>query len=377
MIPREGQLRQRADGVRALALWVCGLLCLTGCGSIEDQLASLAAQDPLPYSVMVTGGAFLEQGPDAGRAPLGRTFGEPPGAERRDERVEAVPLASILSVLERARVFVRIDGDRAPSAERYDRSQPLGVDGAGAVDGLLDRARAEGHDLVLVIERLRDGPVSRQGVNGRWPVTVIAWLSVGLGLFIPDHTYESAATLAFSLRDVQSGEVVVRSVRQAGAVDLSLLERSDVWGLFSSILLPPPLVWDDDAEVVARVRDVTERRLLVSLVGRLKGAATAQEIRAGQAVDLRLSADGGELAIDAACAEGLASLQIRVGDRWLEDRETDPIWESLQASVRAEGGSLQYRSQWRPADAGPIQVVVQTLSGRLASSTVPWGERPR
>jgi len=368
--------RRRCGPWTGWLVWL--LVVLPACGSFEYDLGSLAAQDPLPFSVWVTGGAFLEPVANPAADPLGATFAVAEGpasqagsAAAATDPVEVLPLEQITAVLRRGRVFVRAEPDPASAAGRIRWSQPdLRLDDP-AVQASLDQAREAGHDLVLVVERLRDGSVARQGVNGRWPVTLVAWLAIGLGIVIPDHTYESSATLSFAIRDVQTGELLVRAVRGAGAVDLSLVERGDFWGLVSSIVVPPFLVWDDDEDVVSAVREVTQRRLLVSLAGRTKGAATLREIREGQAVDLRLRSASGGVLVEVSSGEGLAAIRVRVDGKLWDPGSTAVTWSDLLGSVRGEGDRLRYGTTLvAPRGARTVQVLVQTLSGRLTSGTL-------
>ncbi|MBM3961083.1 MAG: hypothetical protein FJ306_04170, partial [Planctomycetes bacterium] len=157
----------------------------------------------------------------------------------------------------------------------------------------LQQARRDGHDYVLVVERLQDGPVEAQGTNGRWPVTFVTWILLGIGMFNPDQTFESRATLRVTLRDLAAGRTLHDPLLFAGPIDLSLVERTDVWGVLESIVVPPFLVGDDEENVRAAVRATTERRLLSSLVRELKSGAMRQRLRERAAAGIALAVDDG------------------------------------------------------------------------------------
>ena len=148
------------------------LLC-AGCQSPRAELSGIAAQPPLDYAVLVTGGAFLTGGEG-----VGDTF----DAAARDG--EVVPIDEVLDVLQAGLVFqhAKVDPDavhrravlqqlRSPTAE------PVLLD-------YLQQARDQGYDFLVVVEQLQNGGIEKQGINGRWPVTLATWLLLGVGMFI-------------------------------------------------------------------------------------------------------------------------------------------------------------------------------------------------
>ena len=86
-------------GYQALLLVALLSACAT---SPSADIAALAEQDPLPYSVLVTGGAFVQSDnrDDAPAGVLSRTFANVTDAN------EAIPLHKLTETLRAARVFV-------------------------------------------------------------------------------------------------------------------------------------------------------------------------------------------------------------------------------------------------------------------------------
>ena len=347
---------------------------LWGCQSTQADLEGLAQQEPLPYSVLVTGGAFEPAlQPDPDQSPLDHTF------RVDNEGSEAIPLRDLVEVLRAGRVFVRQEADLGPDQEWRliaALQGPVPVDDR-QLQGLLSRARGDGHDLLLVVQRLQDGPVDEQGINGSWPITVSVWLLLGLGMFIPDHTFESRANLNISLREVQTGRILYDTVQGSGPVDLALVARGSVWGIIGSIIIPPFWVPNDDEVAVRSVRDVTARRLLVSVARQLKGVEAQQELGDRSAALIDVQRRDGRLAlrVEVPAPESLAVLRMRVDSQPLRGPEFDRLEAALLAAVEQGDGFLVYEAESALELQGELlQVLVQTTSGRVASETVRLDE---
>lgn len=347
--------------VFALSIAVCLLGCRT---QPATDLPGLAERPPLPCSVLVTGGAFVEPPRSTPvPQPRARTF---PGVDS-----EALSLGALAQVLERGRVFVRSQAD---SQEILDRQRVAAAVDGSALESLLAAARGDGHDYVLVVERVDDGPIEWMGVNGQWPITLATWLLVGLGAVIPDHVYESRAALRASLRDVHDGHVVQDLVVGASAVNLSLLERTGFWGWVQSILVPPFWVGDDDARVVQQIRPVVQQRLMVGLAQRLKSVDVADRVARDQpaAVVVRRLDKGLEFEIVA--QETISFLRVRIDDRPLAGLAFDVFHRDLLASRALVNATLRYTAVLTTdANGDRMQVLLQTISGRAGSVSVDLG----
>jgi hypothetical protein len=351
--------------------WVgAGLLLLAACQTAVVELQGLAEQAPLDCTVLVTGGAFRSASVGSGTfAPLAATG---PGTHVAEE---AFPLAEVLLVLGEGRVFQRVVGDA--DAER--RAQSRAVGGAAAAEtalgAVLGAAQAEGLDLVLVVEELRDGPVDALGVNGRWPVTFISWLLLGIGAVIPDHTFESRASLRVTLRDAWSGRVLADPVSVGGPIELSLAERGSFWGLLQSMLIPPFWVQSDPDSVRQAVRTVVQRRLLVSLARELKSEAVRQRLQERRAASLALVDAAGEGRVVVECAESLAAATLRAPG--LAPEQAAAFERALLDSRASVGERLRYQAVLpRLPGGGLVQVAVATLRGEVASATFAPRGRP-
>ncbi|MEZ5965352.1 MAG: hypothetical protein R3F56_16080 [Planctomycetota bacterium] len=352
-----------------------GLVSLvSACRSPEGaDLSFLADRPALPCSVLLTGGAFLRDGGvEAGDGSKGRTF-----STASDE---AFALAAVGDLLVRARVFVRTETDARSSAERQALAgaSAAQVGDVPAFDGVLRQARADGHDYLLVLERLDDGPVQALGVNGQWPITLSTWLLVGLGALIPDHGYESRASLRASLRDVHDGHAVQELVIGASTVDLSLLERSGVWGWIQSILVPPFWVGDDDERVVQSVRVVVEQRLMIGLAQRLKSVDVADRLTRRQpaAIEVQRGRDG-SLGLDVTARESVSFLRLRVDDEVVAGDAFDGFHRAFLGSRLPAGDALRYHASLPRLPAGDrLQVLVQTITGRVGSVSFDLRQLP-
>ncbi|MCA8953301.1 MAG: hypothetical protein KDE27_27565 [Planctomycetes bacterium] len=350
----------------ALAL----LLALAACQSTASEVGGLAAAAPLDYAVLVTGGAFL-----AADEPAFGTFHVPGAAPGSPEAVggEAIAIEDVVGTLGSARVFRRIAID--PDAIRRHRiAAELARGGASAtLTELLQRARDDGYDSVLVLEELQDGPIEEQGINGRWPVTFATWILLGVGMLIPDHTFESRATLRVTLRELQTGEALYDPVLEGGPVDLALTERTDVLGIITSIVVPPFWVGNDRENVQESVQQVTRRRLLLQLARSLKSESVRRRLRDHSAAGLSLvDGDAGpELVVDA--DESLSAVRLRA-EPPLDGAVAERFANELLASLESEGGRFRYRARLPAAAAGHlIQVLVATIRGSVASATFEPG----
>lgn len=346
---------------------LCASLAMvaSGCETATDELRGLAELPPLDYAVLVTGGAFLA--PDA---PANGTFGGaaagPDGSAATDE---PIPIRAVLDVLDRGAVFQRVALD-ADDASRRVRSQLLQHGGGDAeLREFLQRARDDGFDLLLVVEQLIDGPIEAQGTNSRWLVTFAAWILLGFGAMIPDHTFESRATLRVTVRDLQTGRVLHDPLLAAGPVELALTERSDVWGLVESILVPPFWVGDDPEAVGAAVRETTQRRLLLSLARDLKSELVRRRLRERAAASVQLLPDarGPRLVVDS--AESITVARLR-GERTLDTATAAAFEQALVASSVRIGEHFHYEATLPAAFADlRLQVLVGTIGGNVSSAT--------
>lgn len=346
---------------------------LASCVSSGDELRSLAEAAPLDCSVLVTGGAFLAaQVPDGTFAPPAAEPGPAVGSARAGAP-EAIPIGSFAEVLERGRVFqrVRIDGDAA-SRERMSRiAQGRALE---SLPEFLARARADGHDYLLVVEELQDGAIDGLGTNGRWPVTFATWFLLGVGALIPDRTFESRAALRVTLRELQMGRVLHDRYLDAVPIELALVERTDFWGLLLSIVVPPFWVGDDREAVRAAVRESTERRLLLSLARELKSESLRQRLRELVPADLALvaAADGHRVRVRALEALSVARLRADV-----EPAAAEAFAQALLASVQRDGNRYVYEALLPAATTGrAAQILVGTLRGGVASATFVPGSAP-
>jgi hypothetical protein len=339
-------------------IWLCwfGAACVAP----GENLRVLAELPPLDLAVLVTGGAFRSDDGGGGTFPAG-----PAGTE-------AIPLATVVEALQRGRVFrrVQVDPDQQRRRSIGERlSTPRRDDD---VHAFLQRARADGVDLLLVIEELQDGPIEAQGTNGRWPVTFATWILLGVGVLIPDRTFESRATLRCTLRDLQAGRPLLDPpLLVAGPIDLALVERTDFLGLCTSILVPPFWVGDDDAVVGDSVRATTEGRLLLSLVRDLKSESTRRKLRAAApaAIDV---ADG---AVRVECAESLADVRLRAPG--LDPAAGAAFRAELLASMQLVDSVFRYRAPLPALPVGiEVQVLASTVSGGVASITTVAGAGP-
>ena len=349
-----------------------GLLLLGACRSTTlSELSRLAETPPLPYSVLVSGGAFVSGETLPPDAPvLARTWATVP------DGMECFPLQTVGDALRQGRVFERVAIDPgAPALRQRATGQPevFPVDDQ-ELQQLLRTARVEGHDLLLVVDRLRDGPIEEQGVNGQWPLTTAAWLLVALGMFVSDHTYESRALLRLSLRDLQTGHVVYEVPVTGGAVDLSLWERGSFLGLATSILIPPFLVGDHAENVAHEVREIFGRRLLVSVARQLKSFELQQLLKERTPAVCALRRDGNATLLQIEAKEVLGLVRLRLDDQPVGSEEVRAFEGQLLGSLRQDAGSFHYVAPLPALHGGSrLQVLLQTVTGRTTSVTLALG----
>jgi hypothetical protein len=349
------------------------LLCIGACQSPSSELRGLAARPPLDYAVLVTGGAWL-QPTEANGAGTFATDGSADGAAELPSDTEPIAVAEVIGALQEGAVFRRIVGDEDAHRARVRellasrRAEPALLD-------FLQEARDRGFDMLLVVEGLQDNAIDAQGVNGRWPVTMLTWLLLGIGVFIPDHTFESGVTLRVTLRDLETGGVLADTISSAGPIDLSLMERGSALGLVSSILVPPFWVPDDEGRVTRAVRDYTQRRLLLSLARELKSEPFRQRLRAVAVAALSLPREG-VVAVDS--REALSAVRIRA-HTGVSDEAAAEFEQRLVASMRRQGDRYLYESAL-PDGIDPsrmrVQVLVATVAGSVASATFGSGDLP-
>lgn len=355
---------------RGLRRWL-GALCLlalAACQSTAAELGGLVDLPPLDCAVLVTGGTFLStNGPGGTFAPAD------PGAPAL--ATEPIAIDAVVDELRQSRVFQRVSLDGDAGHRRVVRDRLRAGAGDPEVQQFLQRARDEGFDLLLVVEELQDGPIDSQGINGRWPVTFLTWILLGFGAVIPDHTFESRATLRVTLRELQTGRVLHDPLLVGGPIELALFERSDLVGLLMSILVPPFWV-GDDAEAVGRaVRETTQRRLLLSLARDLKSEQVRQRLRERSAARLLLVEDERGLRIQADSAESLSVVRLR-GHGSLGAEAAAAFERELLASRSFDGERFRYEAPLPGSVRGDrVQVLVGTIRGTVASATFAPGAR--
>lgn len=343
------------------------LLLLAGCQTTADELQALGNRPTLDFAVLLSGGSFEAAVPEPGA-----TFALPPAPATAVPPRELLAFPAVLDTLQQGKVFRRIaahgDAGLRWSLREALRSAPA----AAVLPPLLQDARTAGYDLLLVVDELDDGPIEPQGINGRWPVTLVSWLLLGLGAVIPDHTFESRARLRYSLRDLQTGEVLHDALLAGGPIDLSLLERSDWVGLLVSVLVPPFWVDDDEAKVRSAVRQVQQRRLLVAMARDLKSEAVRQRLceRRVAALSLQEVGDRRRVVVEARDSISL----VRLVATGLPADAAASFERELLANLRMQGPGLRYEA-WLP-EVPPghlVQVSVATIRGAVASATFqPW-----
>jgi hypothetical protein len=366
--------RELSPRARLAAAWGLLLLLLGACVTPADELRGLAEQAPLDCAVLVTGGAFLGAIPGVRGTFAAANDGAANGAAAQAP-VEVIPIDAVADVLVRGNVYQRVAIDPDPARRARARAVLTTRTDDAEFESLLARARADGYDYLLVVEELQDAPIDEQGTNGRWPVTFATWLLLGVGMFIPDRTFESRAKLHVTLREVQMGRVVYECLPVAGPVELALTERTDFWGLVSSILVPPFWVGDDGDAVTSAVRVTTERRLLLSLARELKSELARQRLRDQTPATFVLRQDETGFVVVVESFEALTVARLR-SERDADNPLVTQFGESLLASVASNGTRFRYTARLPDAVVGQrVQVLVGTLRGGIASATFWPGGR--
>jgi hypothetical protein len=367
---------RRPPRLRLLALLLLLWPWLGACASPSGELRGLAELPPLDCAALVTGGAFLTTAA-SGDGTFAAAAADGAGAAAADGAPqEPIPIAAVLEVLQGGGVFQRVAVDPDPEHRRRVRRQLQAGGGSPELLRFLQQARDDGFDVLLVVEQLEDGPIDFQGTNSRWPVTFAAWILLGFGALIPDHTFESRATLRFSVRELPTGRVLHDQLLTAGPIELALLERASVLGILSSILVPPFWVADDREVAGSAVRDVTVRRLLVSLARELKSESVRQRLREQSVASVMLveTARGPLVTVDS--LESLAVVRLR-RDGPLEPAAAAAFEQALLGSMTRTGDRHRYEALLPPL-SGPahVQVLVGTIRGGVASATFAPGGGP-
>jgi hypothetical protein len=352
---------------------ICGgwLLGLCACASAPTDIASLAEQDPLPYSVLVTGGAFVRSDAVAGTNGHGDVLARTFGTAADDG--EGISLETLTKTLDAARVFVAQTTHAADASLRRKlaaHEDPEAIQDP-ALQAVLEQARRDGHDFLLVVSRIQDGDVRPRGINDRWPFTLGTWL-LALGAFIPDRTYESTARLHASLRDVRSGRLVFGpTVSEPGPVDLNMFDRCSFGGFVQSILVPPFWTSVSSEKVVKEVRAVSVQRLRVALARKMKSADARDRLaNFGPArITVTGSRNAARVAIDS--SEALSFARMRVDLKTLRGPKVASFEERLLVSEQRQDGRFRYKAELaEPLQGRRLQVLVQTVTGSSASVTV-------
>lgn len=346
-----------------LVLGFVGAAILGGCaaGPTAD-ISALAEQEPLPYSVLVTGGAFVEAPELATGGVLARTFGD------SEEAAEAISLRKLTDTLRAARVFVTQGRHDASTVLRRQIGNRKVSD--KDMKAVLAAARARGYDFLLVVEKIQDGAVQEKGINDRWPFTLGAWL-FAMGWFIPDRTYESRARLHASLRDVRSGRVAYQTVAVPGPVNLNLLERASAWGYVQSILVPPFWTSVNNEKIVGEMRLVSVARLPVSLAAELKSADARDRLDNFGPARISVRKVRGGLQVSIEADEALSFVRLRLDLQPVAGTEVDGFQARLLASVQETGGRFSYSALLGERLRGKVlQVLVQTVTAAVASKSL-------
>ncbi len=352
-----------------MRLWLTLLVGLAACASgPPTDISALAEQDPLPYSVLVTGGAFVKAEPVAGTNGdvLVRTFANVADAG------EGITLEKLTETLRAARVFTVQTTHAADVGLRRKLADHESQEAMQDADlrAVLAQARRDGHDFLLVVAKVQDGEVRSRGINDRWPFTLGTWL-FALGALIPDRTYESTARLHTSLRDVHSGRLVFGpTVSEPGPVDLNMFDRAGFVGFLQSILVPPFWTSVDSEKVVSEVRDVSIQRLRVALARKMKSADARDRLDNFGPARITVRMVGGVLQVSVDSSEAVSFLRLRVDQKALVGPGVSAFEERLLASVQRQGGRFRYSADLgEPLHGQRLQVLVQTVTATISSKT--------
>ena len=374
---------------RALVVVLVVVVAAACSAPAGPDVGSLRRLPALRYSVWMTGGAFVPVSPrgndpeDSSLGPYPRTFGVDDGRTSAATAgfLEAIPIGDLAKVLDAAQVFVRLEVDDAGLKQRLDRAQAeRGTlsDTVALEEPVMEAARGAGHDAVLVVRRIDDGPIEDQGINNRWPVTLLTWLGLGLGMVIPDRTYESRASLQIALLDVWSGNELYAEALGAGPVDLALVDRAGLLGIIQSIIVPPFWVGSTRTTVERRVRDDSARRFAVGLARRLKRVVTDEQIRSRRPIAIEVDAEDAGLAVRIRAREALSFIRVRRGSEPVTTASAASFEMAMLASQRpiedrrSEAG-FRCEARWQPEkplkSGEVIQILAQSVAGRVGSTT--------
>lgn len=352
---------------------VCGLMLLLplmGCAFTDvEGLQSLRAKPALPYSVLITGGGFVQRSATSEAADL------MPSTFAADDRLfEAFALEQLRETLDSGNVFVAQATDTGSVNERLVVSGGPSIAAEG-LQAALARARAGGHDFLLVVERIQDGAVEMREINERWPFTVAAWL-FAMGSLISDHTYESGARLRVSLRDAYSGHRVSAQqiVVEPGPIDLNMFDRCGLVGFVQSLVWPPFFTSTDPATIVASVRAQSTLRILTSLGRRLKSAEVRDQLYRSSGVLLSVGATREGWEVTVSSREPISAVALRFRGRDVQTPEVAKFERGLLASSKQQNGAWLCRGVYegRHPD-GVLQFAVQTEAAKIRSMSITLG----
>ncbi len=345
---------------------MCVAACFASCVSTTaEDLLSLATKPALPYSVLVSGGGFVDASATVNsESPLARTFALP------GERVEAFPLERFVSRLRDGRVFVSMALDADPGAARETIASTTEevAPGVVALRTTLSRARREGHDFLLVVEKIIDGPIDYCGVNDRWPFTCAAWL-LALGSVIPDHTYESHAQLRVSMRDVYSGRRVFSGLVVSGPVNLNMFERCGILGFLQSVIIPPFWTLTDAENIIASVRESSIERILVSAVRRLKSAEARTALDESGPASIQIEREKRVWRVKVSAKEPISAVAVRLDGNLIDATVAEAFERSLLDSRSGGPDEYQYSALWSVSGGRRLQILIETDAARVSSVT--------
>ncbi|MHC5066143.1 MAG: hypothetical protein ACYTG5_19460 [Planctomycetota bacterium] len=364
----------KGNGSKSLAI-ALGLVAFASCQSPQSlDFSELAEQPALPYAVRVTGGAFLDGPERIPGSPLSSTF-----AQDGVDAGEVLQLDDMVDALRSARVFSHVDADRSGIAFRNELSTQ-----ADALDfndpeirEYLRAARVGGADYLLVIQGVQDAPVVDRGINDRWPATLALWLLVGLGAIIPDHSFETTATMEIALREVQTGQLIpgTRQELTGGPLELSLVSRGSSWWWLKMILIPPFWISSDEEEVAKKMREDTSRRLMFSMARFLKDSSLEQALDDFEAASATCVRTDSGLRIQVSAKESLSYLRLSLDSIAQSGPEFESFERALIASESLVNGAYEYGSEWKMTPpTGRLQILMQTVGGRVVSRTIELGD---
>ncbi len=351
----------------SIALLGWGLFLCSCASSPYSELQRLAEEgDPLPYAVMIVGGAFVngEQSASEAADPMARTFALANGEQ------EAFPLRELQEILSQGRVFVSTTtSSLAVDLRRQLAATSLAIPLANKeLQEILQKTRNSGHDYLLVVEKIQDGAVQSQGINDRWPFTLGAWL-FALGGLIPDRTYLSQAKLHVSLRDVYSGSRIYRVVVDAHPVNLNMFERSNVWGFLQSLIIPPFWTLEDEERLVESVRADAVQGLLVEVAKRMKSGEARGVLQQSSPAQITLQGTHRGLELVVSSAEAISLLRLCLDSTDLGPEVVSNFESSFIKSQKMQEDRFLYRAVLPPLSGSTLQVMLQTVAARIASVT--------